>query len=213
MKPIISGMTHDAQPFWVNDPTILFDKYHITSVFPRRDDSLAGKLNSMTRFVILLTIIGFIYSHSLKLLLTSIITIMAIVFLYYHKDVPPPRREPMTTMNIVQEIQLPEKSNPLMNVMATDYIEQPDRPPAGPAYHPVIEKEINETAKENIDKKIFRDLGDDLSFEQSMRTFYAMPNTQIPNNQEAFANFCFGDKPSCRGGDYWQCDKPRHTMR
>ena len=31
-----------------------------------------------------------------------------------------------------------------------------------------------------------------------MRNFYTMPNTQIPNNQKKFAEFCYGNMPSCK---------------
>ena len=226
MKRTISGMTHDPQPFWIHDPTILLDRHYITSVFPQRDDSLAGKLNAITRLVIFLMIIGYIYTQSLKLILTSVVTILAIVILYYSRD-EKTVKEPMTMMepkvdkiqllkNMMRdEFQMPDMKNPLMNVMFEDYVQRPNRASAAPAYHPVVEQEINDKAKENINEKIFRDLGDELAFDQSMRNFYAMPNTQIPNDQEAFAQFCFGGKPSCRGGDFWQCEKqaPRHTLR
>jgi hypothetical protein len=83
---------------------------------------------------------------------------------------------------------------------------------AAPAYNPVVEKEINQKFKESIDPKLFRDLGDDIEFEHSMRNFYTMPNTTIPNDQETFLKFCYGNMASCRDGDYQQCEKhiPRH---
>lgn len=225
MKRIISGMTHDPQPFWIHDPTILLDKNYITSIFPQRDDSLAGKLNAMTRLIILLMIVGYIYTQSLKLILTSVVTILAIVVLYYSRDekvkegmvIMEPKVDKIQELKRMMrdEFQMPEVKNPLMNVMFEDYIQRPNRASAAPAYHPVVEQEINDNARENVNEKIFRDLGDELQFEQSMRNFYAMPNTQIPNDQEAFAQFCFGGKASCRGGDFWQCEKqaPRHTLR
>ena len=49
---------------------------------------------------------------------------------------------------------------------------------------------------EDINAKLFRDLGDEYNFDNSMRQFYSMPNTQVPNNQNEFAKFCYGDLPS-----------------
>ena len=46
-----------------------------------------------------------------------------------------------------------------------------------------------------------------------MRNFYAMPNTQIPNNQKDFAEFCYGNMPSCKDGDYFQCEKNNVSLR
>ena len=46
-----------------------------------------------------------------------------------------------------------------------------------------------------------------------MRNFYAMPNTQIPNNQKDFAMFCYGNMPSCKDGDSLQCSKNNALFR
>ena len=59
----------------------------------------------------------------------------------------------------------------------------------------------------------YQDLGDNLAFEHSMRNFYAMPNTTIPNNQKEFAEFCYGNMPSCKDGDYFQCEKNNVSLR
>ena len=48
---------------------------------------------------------------------------------------------------------------------------------------------------------------DNLSFEHTMRSFHAMPNTTIPNAQKAFAEFCYGNMPSCKEGDVDACSK------
>ena len=41
----------------------------------------------------------------------------------------------------------------------------------------------------------------------NMRNFHSMPNTTIPNGQKAFAEFCYGNMPSCKDGDGQQCSK------
>lgn len=63
-----------------------------------------------------------------------------------------------------------------------------------------------------LNKDYLEKIGDNFGFEQSMRNFYATPNTRIPNDQEAFANFCYGDMISCKDGDSLACTKfnPRH---
>jgi hypothetical protein len=38
-------------------------------------------------------------------------------------------------------------------------------------------------------------------FDHSMRNFYTNPSTTIPNDQEGFANFCFGDMISAKEGN------------
>ena len=66
----------------------------------------------------------------------------------------------------------------------------------------------------NIDEKLFKDLGDNFNFDQSMRSWYATPNTQIPNDQHAFAEWCYGDMVSCKQGSELACSRsgpPRWT--
>ena len=98
----------------------------------------------------------------------------------------------------------PTQKNPLMNVLLPEIQDNPQRKPAAPAVNPTVEKNIN---KKVADPRLFLDLGDNIAFDQSMRNFYAMPNTTIPNDQKAFAEYCYGTMPSCRGGDYLQCSK------
>ena len=41
-----------------------------------------------------------------------------------------------------------------------------------------------------------------------------MPNTTIPNGQKAYAEFCYGNMPSCRDGDAFACvqDNQRYIL-
>jgi len=101
----------------------------------------------------------------------------------------------------------PTKSNPMMNVMLPEIQDNPQRNVAAPSFAPKVEKEINNSVKENIDPRLFQDLGDNIEFETSMRSFYTTPNTQVPNNQKAFAEFCYGGMKSCKEGDGNSCHK------
>lgn len=117
---------------------------------------------------------------------------------------------------------LPTKENPVMNVLLTEINDDPNRKSALPAYNLNVEKEINDNVKsliknnlgdnDIVEQRLFREIGDNFGFEQSMRNFYTTPNTRIPNDQEAFANFCYGDMISCKDGDGLACIKfnPRH---
>ncbi len=112
--------------------------------------------------------------------------------------------------------------NPFGNIMLPQINEEPNRLQAPPAYDPEVELNINEAVKqmvvdnnpgiESLKDKIFSDVGDNLVFEQSMRQFYTSPNTLIPNDQEAFAQFCYGDMISCKEGNELACARsnPRH---
>jgi hypothetical protein len=57
----------------------------------------------------------------------------------------------------------------------------------------------------DIVDKLFTDLGDKLVFEQSMQQFVSNPSTTIPNDQSAFAEFCYGNMISCKEGNEFAC--------
>jgi hypothetical protein len=69
-------------PFWSNDPTILMNKEYIKELYPMPNMTYEQKLNAITRLVILLIVIGFIFTASLKLLFMGIITVVVIFILF-----------------------------------------------------------------------------------------------------------------------------------
>ena len=205
--------------FWLDYPLILFEKDKIIELWPSSNLSVARKINALTRLIILLTILGYIITKRLFILVTGILTILGLVFLYLNRQIKKKTiKEPFKTNKIKSDFfQLekknythPTKSNPLMNVLLPEIVDNPKRPPAAPASEPPIEKAINSST---MDPRLFLDLGDNLAFDRSMRNFYAMPNTKIPNAQKEFGEFCYGDMPSCKEGNEFQCAKNNSPMR
>ena len=116
----------------------------------------------------------------------------------------------------------PTVINPMMNVLLPEIAYNPQRKQAAPAYNPKVEKEINHstevaavldfeprtlTEAEKLRKKLFADLGDKYEFDDSMRSFYTNPNTTIPNDQKAFAEFCYGSMVSCKENNEFACQR------
>lgn len=208
--------------FWVQDPNILLAQGHIFELFPVEKMSFNEKLNAITRLIILLTIIGFLYSKSIRLLIVCGIILFCIYLLYNYENRKLIKKEGYRdvandihnkndiSQNIFKE---PSINNPLGNVLITDYEDNPQRLPAPPAED--VEKKILEKTKQmvinsnlgqpDISSKLFSDLGDNFNFEQSMRPFYSSPNTEIPNDQETFAAFCYGNMTSCKEGNNFAC--------
>ena len=95
-----------------------------------------------------------------------------------------------------------------MNVLLPEIKYNPEREAAQPSFNPEVEKNINESAG-NVgpDPKLFTDLGDAISFEQSMQRFYTTANSRVANDQKAFAEFCYGNMPSCKSGHDATCLK------
>ena len=68
--------------FWSNDPTIIMNKDYILEVWPAQKMTFEQKLNAISRLIIILTILGFIFTMSAKILLVGIITLIVIFALY-----------------------------------------------------------------------------------------------------------------------------------
>jgi hypothetical protein len=107
--------------------------------------------------------------------------------------------------------------------LITDVTGNPHKKPAPPAYNEQVNKTILEAAKEavinanpdqqDISEKLFKDLGEQLTFEQSMRQFYTNPATLTPDDQQAFAEFCYGGMISCAEGNKFACARNAAAMR
>ena len=212
-----------STPFWISKPTILMNKDHISEMWPKPNMTSAEKLNSITRLVIILMAIGYGFTQNKNVLYTGLITIACVVLLNFMQR---NKKETFIAEQIKNQTkqlyQMPTLNNPVMNVLPTQIAEEPNRKPAAPAFNSEVEKEINKmtqanaiknlsdgdaVAAQDIDKRLFQDLGDQFSFDQSMRPFYATANTQIPNDQDAFAQFCYGDMTSCKEGASSNCLK------
>lgn len=223
-----------ATPFWLNEPTILFNKKYITDIWPNTIMTNMEKLNAISRFVILASLLGYLITLNIGLIFVCIITLGVIAILYHvqsnkskdnekekDKISPPKIKENFTNSILYNEVKddftNPKQNNPMMNVLVPEVIYNPTRNEAAPAFNAEVEKKINNNTKdyvvdttfsdesskqkEYIKRKLFSDLGDSYMFDHSMRNFYTNPNTTIPNDQEGFANFCFGDMISAKEGN------------
>jgi len=119
--------------------------------------------------------------------------------------------------------QAPTPQDPLMNVLLTDIQDRPNRPAAEPAFNPQVERDINQSTQTfvvndmdgnnaDLEDRLFRDLGDNYEFSNSMRNYFATPNTRIPNDQHAFAEFCYGSMISCKEGNMLACARANPVL-
>lgn len=227
-------------PFWGTNPNVLLDSSSALEFFPIESMSYEQKLNAISRTIIVLTILSFIYTQSYRLLAVSVISLFAICLLYYvhqqkkEKEGFGEKNEDAISdflakegksENLGEMFVSPSSENPLGNVLVPEYGYDPMRKPAPPAYQPKVESEILKKAKQmvqeanpdqpDIAKKLFTDLADEFEFEQSLQPFYSTANTMIPNDQGAFAQFCYGNMVSCKEGNMFACarnDMSRYNM-
>jgi hypothetical protein len=225
-------------PFWLNEPTILFNKKHISEIWPNQNMTNMEKLNAISRFVIIASLLGYLITLNIGLIFICIVTLGVIAILYHVQSnknkqdaikkekeqdgVPKAKaKEGFINSTLYNELKndytKPQEHNPMMNVLLPEISYNPSRNEAAPAFNVEVEKDINNNTqnyvvnttfsdestkqKEYIKRKLFGDLGDTYSFDYSMRNFYTNPNTTIPNDQEGFANFCYGDMISAKEGN------------
>jgi|UniRef100_A0A6C0D801 hypothetical protein len=225
--------------FWSNDLSILLNKNYITELWPTSNMTYEEKLNAITRLVILLSILGYIFTMSKNIVLIGFLMV-AVIFLLYRMQKRKLTKEilnskegfsginnsnsnsegtiltPDTLQNYLKsDFTNVNKKNPLGNVLLTEIVDNPNRKPAPPSFNTEVYEDINVNTKKmvqslnpgikNTNKQLYGDLGEQFEFDQSQRSFYSTPNTKIPNDQGAFANYLYGDMPSCRDGDAFAC--------
>jgi hypothetical protein len=71
-----------STPFWLNEPTILFNKKYIGSVWPSENMSNVEKLNAISRFVIVASLLGYLITLNLKIILIAVVTLAVIAILF-----------------------------------------------------------------------------------------------------------------------------------
>ena len=212
--------------FWINDISELFKRP--AEVWPYEYLNIERKYNAITRLILYLTILGFFFTKSYNIIVSSFITILVFIMLYKTqagKNVEGFSSKEMDFKagdfeNIMKDkYSFPSKKNPLMNVMMGDYKYNNKKKPAAPSYNEAVGRNINKTAiKPDLlnslvnNDKLYRNLGDNLTFEHNMRSFHTMPNTTIPNDQRKFAEFCYGNMSSCKEGDTIQCSKNNRRL-
>jgi len=68
---------------WINNPTVLLDKNTLFEIWPTQQMCYERKINAMSRLIIFLTILGFILTRSMKIVVVGFITLFVIYLFYY----------------------------------------------------------------------------------------------------------------------------------
>lgn len=184
--------------FWLNDPTILFKQKYITQLWPYSHLTYEEKLNAVTRFIIVISLLGYVLLNRIIIVVLGLIITGIIVLLYKKK-------EGLNNSYYAVNDQIIEQNNPFGNVLMTDYKFNPNKKEVTTEYSPNLETSINTKIKEFIVQEngdnneiynLFNNVGDQMTFEQNNRQFYTNPSTTIPNKQDDFLSFCYGTLPS-----------------
>jgi len=213
--------------FWINDPSVLFNKDYILELWPTNYMSYEQKLNAITRLIILLTILGYILTKSYKIILVGVVTIAGIFFLFQsnkqkltkemlnegfmvHTNESDSTTNPITLETVLKsEFKEGNKKNPFSNVLLTDIMDDPNRKSAPPSFNVDVDEDITRNVKravqrmnpgiDNTNHQLFGDLYQNFELTNSNRVFFTTPNSRVqPGDQASFSNYLYGLMPSSK---------------
>lgn len=212
-------------PFWINEPTIIFN----TAIIPTQSMDYESKLNAISRLVIIMSVLGFLFTSNWNIIIIGAITLFIMVALYKlrkqqivsslikkegfetNKNKTPKQSEyttnPVTLETVLRdEFHPTTKKNPFGNVLLTDIDDDPERKAAAPSFNPDVYDDINKVVKQqtqmlnpdivNTNKQLYGDLYDNYTLDKSMMRFYSTANTRVTNDQGAFSQYLYGNMPS-----------------
>jgi hypothetical protein len=213
--------------FWAQDPNALIRAPY--DFFPMPEMTLEQKLNALTRSVLVVTALSFAFSRNFRLLIICVILLVAIFLFHWaykrQEGFLLSQRDALDRIKSFRDneegvFQAGTPINPLSNVLVSDWVDNPQKRPAPPsekngenilvqAKRMVVQ---NNPGQPDIAEKLFADLANDFEFEQSMRPFFSTAASTIPNDQGAFAEFCYGSMVSCKEGNMFACarDNPQY---
>ena len=164
--------------FWSNNPTILFNREYIFELWPTSEMCYEQKLNSISRLIILLTILGYILTMSKRILAVGVLTLVVIFVLYSMRnqkvtkdmlegfDVKSVQGNEVTgmfdnkpksfvnpvTLDAVLRTEFKEgnKKNPFSNVLLPQINDEPERKAAPPAFNVDCDQDITKNVKRAV---------------------------------------------------------------
>jgi hypothetical protein len=198
-------------PFWSNNPNVLLNADYLFELFPTEDMSFEQKLNAVSRTVVLLTLVTFLYTKSTHILLVGAVSLFFVFLLFKHKSAEKDEiQQQKKKEGFNGDATTPAQTLYKVDKSADKPAEVFQKPDAGNPFGVEQAKQFVRNAnpdQPDITEKLFKDLGDEYVFEQSLRPFNSTASTTIPNDQQSFSEFCYGGMVSCKEGNAFACAK------
>ena len=163
-----------SQPFWYDDPSVLFRSDTWSSFVPTPRMKVPDALNAVVRFSTYLSALLFLTSLDPWYLLIVPVVMGLTIFLRSWFPQAKTMVESFVSSYVGDATTAPTPDNPFMNAQLTDILDNPERPPA-PA--DITTKEVREKINEAFSKTsdIFMDTTDVYDLVQSQRNFHTVP--------------------------------------
>jgi hypothetical protein len=187
---------------WFNDPAQLFKSDRILSFWPTASQDPETRINAATRFILYAACVIYLIKRDIRVFALAAMVLFVIFILYRNGMVKQPYARPVVSLDQSYNptCQRPTFDNPMGNVLLSDYVDQPNRPPA--CDYSTVRKQV----KHYLDDTIPYDAGRSRSampeFQKNAaaRQFVTTSASTIPGDQTGFAEWCYGKKfaPTCR---------------
>lgn len=186
-----------SDEFWGQDFKILYDTKRLYEFFPHNKQSLAEKVNAISRLVIYTSIVISFYQGTNYGIQVGVFLLIVLYIMWNNKTIKSDRggvggvsegfksAEPDCTR--------PTPANPYMNLLYGDPI---DKPPA------CIEPGVQELASNLLNEQLYMDTDDLFDKRANQRLFITLPNGNGKNpgveGREKYANWLIGGISDCK---------------
>lgn len=191
---------------WYEDWHELYEQNQYLEVLPASNMSFEEQLNAIFRFFIYLGVILALVKMNYRYIFMIVFGGILTIILYEYEKSKRARAEKFLEDESIDVVNngLCTRStveNPFMNPSIVDITENPTKAKACRVTAP----EVQEKIYDNFNARLFRDVNDVFDKNASQREFYTVPNTMIPNDQGAFAQWLYGTGKTCKEGNGMQC--------
>lgn len=199
-----------AERIWFRDPWGFFAEDRIAHFLPESNTTLTVQLNALLRLSMYASVLLILFRrYSLAIYVPA--GVAALTYVMHVSLTVSQAPEGLRQTREGGPCTTPTQNNPFMNVLLDEYASDPTRPAACDLSSGAAASKADSLFQHNL----FRDVDDVFDRRSSSQNFYAMPNTQIPNDQGAFARWCYDTGPTFKetGISAWEADVQGDTGR
>ena len=190
------------------DPKGFMTEQNYNKFFPSKEMTFAEQLNSLLRFAIYFSLLVFVLRKDTNIFFI-VVFMGGFTYLLYTVDNKNKKREKfyLDRQGVVADkhnkglCMKPTKDNPFMNVLVSDYADNPQRKSACD----ISKSPAKKLVKKYFDSNLYRDVSDIFDKNASDRNYYTTAISTIPNDQGAYAKFLYGQEKSCKEGNGTKC--------
>lgn len=163
----------ESEPFWYDEPSVLFNKDTWFTFVPTPDMPVASALNAVVRFSAYLSVLLFL--TSMNPMYIFIVPVVMGISILLHSWFPQVKKmkETFVTSYVGPEQTMPQPDNPFMNAQLTDILDNPNRPPAADITLVGVRDKVNDAFAKT--SNIYMDTSDVFELVQSQRNFHTVP--------------------------------------